>query len=65
MRATEGRSQGSELDGIQAKKRKKADVVFYSFCNEMQLVDRGGRGIEWAWVRNRNVDDFVGDTKGF
>ncbi|CAM9960831.1 unnamed protein product [Ectocarpus sp. 4 AP-2014] len=30
-----------------------------SFDTAMQLVDRGGRGEEWAWVRTRNIDQFV------
>eukprot|EP00903_Cladosiphon_okamuranus_P007165 g6957.t1 len=37
----------------------KARSPFPSFDTAMQLVDRGGRGEEWAWVRTRNIDQFV------
>eukprot|EP00903_Cladosiphon_okamuranus_P007160 g6952.t1 len=37
----------------------KARPPFPSFDTAMQLVDRGGRGEEWAWVRTRNIDQFV------
>eukprot|EP00903_Cladosiphon_okamuranus_P009162 g8755.t1 len=33
----------------------KAKPPFPSFDTAMQLVDRGGRGEEWAWVRTRRV----------
>ncbi|CAN0380592.1 unnamed protein product [Ectocarpus sp. 8 AP-2014] len=33
---------------------------FPSFDAKMHLVDRGGRGEEWAWVRTKNIDQFVG-----
>ncbi|CAM9092024.1 unnamed protein product [Laminaria digitata] len=32
---------------------------FCSFHTTMQLVDRGGRGEEWAWVRKCNSDAFA------
>ncbi|CAM9750789.1 unnamed protein product [Ectocarpus fasciculatus] len=32
---------------------------FSSFDVKMNLVDRGGRGAEWAWVRTTNIDQFV------
>eukprot|EP00903_Cladosiphon_okamuranus_P009447 g9006.t1 len=37
----------------------RARPPFPSFDTAMQLVDRGGRGEEWAWVRTRNIDQFV------
>lgn len=43
-------------------KTKKGAPAFRSFDTAMQLVDRGGRMFEWAWVRNSNVDVFVGET---
>ncbi|CAN0514979.1 unnamed protein product [Ectocarpus sp. 12 AP-2014] len=33
---------------------------FPSFDVKMRLVDRGGRGAEWSWVRIKNIDRFVG-----
>ncbi|CAM9300333.1 unnamed protein product [Sphacelaria rigidula] len=50
--------KGFEVEGY---KTKKPDSSFHSFSSEMQLVDRGGRGVEWAWVRRRNFKTFVGD----
>lgn len=41
-------------------KTKKGDPVFYSFRREMKLVDRDGRGVAWAWVRNKNMKAFMG-----
>lgn len=38
---------------------QKGKSPFPSFDEAMQLVDRGGRGVEWAWVRTRNVDQYV------
>ncbi|CBJ26246.1 LRR-GTPase of the ROCO family, incomplete sequence [Ectocarpus siliculosus] len=32
-----------------------------SFDTTMNIVDRRGHGVEWAWVRNRNIDQFVGE----
>lgn len=43
-----------EVDGTRQGKAR-----FPSFKKAMQLVDRGGRGVEWAWVRTSNVDQFV------
>ncbi|CAM9925777.1 unnamed protein product [Scytosiphon promiscuus] len=37
---------------------KKGKSHFPSFGKAMRLADRGGRGVEWAWVRNRNVNQF-------
>ncbi|CAM9606195.1 unnamed protein product [Laminaria digitata] len=34
---------------------------FCSFDTTMQLVDRNGRGEEWAWVRKRNSDTFASE----
>ena len=50
--------KGFEVAGY---KTKKEDSAFISFSSEMQLVDRDRRGVEWAWVRRRNVKTFVGD----
>lgn len=50
--------KGFELAGY---KTKKGDAVLHSFGTGMQLVDRGGCGVEWCWVRRENVDAFVGD----
>lgn len=33
-----------------------------SFNKTMQLEDRGGLGVEWAWVRKCNVEYFAGDA---
>ncbi|CAM9664146.1 unnamed protein product [Sphacelaria rigidula] len=44
-------------------KTKKGAPAFHSFRREMLLVDRGGRGAEWAWVRRENVKAFGGDTR--
>ncbi|CAB1109595.1 unnamed protein product [Ectocarpus sp. CCAP 1310/34] len=33
---------------------------FPSFDVKMRLVDRGGQGAEWSWVRTKNIDQFVG-----
>lgn len=43
-----------EVDGT-----VKARSPFPSFDTAMQLVDRGGLGVEWAWVRTHNIDLFV------
>ncbi|CAN0209118.1 unnamed protein product [Ectocarpus sp. 6 AP-2014] len=43
-----------EVDGT-----VKGKSPFPSFDTAMQLVDRGGRGVEWAWVRTHNIDQFV------
>lgn len=43
-----------DVDGTQKGKSPAP-----SFNITMQLVDRGGRGVEWAWVRRRNVDQYV------
>lgn len=43
-----------EVDGM-----RKGEFPFPSFTTAMQLVDRGGRAVEWAWVRTRNIDRFV------
>ncbi|CAN0471595.1 unnamed protein product, partial [Ectocarpus sp. 12 AP-2014] len=43
-----------EVDGMRGRS------PFPSFDAKMQLVDRGGRGEEWAWVRTKNIDQFVG-----
>ena len=32
---------------------------FPSFDDAMHLVDKGGRGVEWAWVRKRNVRQYA------
>ncbi len=37
----------------------KGTSHFPSFDEAMQLVDRGGRGVEWAWVRKRNVHQYL------
>ncbi|CAM9528387.1 unnamed protein product [Ectocarpus fasciculatus] len=43
--------------------RMQSDGSRYpSFDTTMRIMDRGGRGVEWAWVRNRNIDKFVGET---
>lgn len=42
-----------EVDGAQ-----KGKSPFPSFNKGMQLVDRGGRGVEWAWVRTRNINQY-------
>lgn len=39
--------------------RVKGKSNFPSFDNAMQLVDRGGQGVEWAWVRKRNLDQYM------
>lgn len=44
-----------EVDGT-----RKGKSTFPSFTRNMQLVDRGGRGVEWAWVRTHNIDQYVG-----
>lgn len=51
--------KGFELAGY---KIKKGNSAFHSFKSDMQLIDRGGRGMKWAWVRSRNVEAFVGGT---
>ncbi|CAM9293907.1 unnamed protein product [Ectocarpus sp. 12 AP-2014] len=43
-----------EVDGMRGRS------PFPSFDAKMQLVDRGGRGEKWAWVRTKNVDEFAG-----
>ncbi|CAM9844855.1 unnamed protein product [Ectocarpus sp. 8 AP-2014] len=43
-----------EVDGMRGRS------PFPSFDVKMHLVDRGGRGAEWAWVRTKNIDQFVG-----
>ncbi|CAB1119512.1 unnamed protein product [Ectocarpus sp. CCAP 1310/34] len=43
-----------EVDGMRHRS------PFPSFDVKMRLVDRGGRGAEWAWVRTKNIDQFVG-----
>lgn len=43
-----------EVDGT-----VKARSPFLSFDTAMQLVDRSGLGVEWAWVRTCNIDKFV------
>lgn len=43
-------------------KTKKGNSVLHTFSTTMQLVDRGGRGVKWAWVRRKNVETFVGGT---
>lgn len=43
-----------DVDGTQ---KGKSPVP--RFDEAMQLVDRGGRGVEWAWVRRQNVDQYV------
>ncbi|CAN0216387.1 unnamed protein product [Ectocarpus fasciculatus] len=42
-----------EVDGMRGRS------PFSSFDVKMHLVDRGGRGAEWAWVRTMNIDQFV------
>ncbi|CAM9702113.1 unnamed protein product [Ectocarpus sp. 12 AP-2014] len=42
-----------EVDGMRGRS------PFPSFDVKMRLVDRGGRGEEWAWVRTKNIDQFV------
>lgn len=37
----------------------KGNSPFPSFDTAMQLQDRGGDAVEWAWVSKNNVDDFV------
>lgn len=37
----------------------QSNSPFRSFDITMQLVDRGGLGEEWAWVRRPNSDLFV------
>ncbi|CAM9334472.1 unnamed protein product [Ectocarpus sp. 12 AP-2014] len=32
-----------------------------SFDTTMKFVDRRGDGVEWAWVRNGNIDEFAGE----
>ncbi|CAN0082454.1 unnamed protein product [Ectocarpus sp. 12 AP-2014] len=43
-----------EVDGMRGRS------PFPSFDAKMHLVDRSGRGEEWAWVRTKNIDQFVG-----
>lgn len=43
-----------EMDGMRGRS------PFPSFDAKMNLVDRGGQGAEWAWVRTINIDQFVG-----
>ena len=50
--------KGFEVAGYKTKKEGSA---FISFSSDMQLVDSDRRGLEWAWVRCRNVKTFVGD----
>ncbi|CAM9666486.1 unnamed protein product [Pylaiella littoralis] len=38
---------------------QKGKSPFPSFDEAMQLVDRGRRGVERAWVRTRNVDQYT------
>lgn len=44
---------------FEEKGRAKGKSHFPSFDESMQLVDRGGRGVEWAWVRKRNVRQYA------
>lgn len=46
--------RGFEVDGT-----VKGKSPFPSFDTAMRLVDRGGLGVEWAWVRTHNIDQFV------
>lgn len=52
--------KGFEVAGY---KTKNEDPAFHSFSRTMQLVDRGGRGVNWAWVRRKNVGTFVDDMR--
>lgn len=56
--------QGFEYDQLKEVVKifevdRKGKAPFPSFDESMQLVDRGGRGVEWSWVRNSNVDLFT------
>lgn len=42
-------------------KTKKGNRALHGFSTEMQLVDMGGGGVKWAWVRCKNIEAFVGD----
>lgn len=46
-----------------AELTKRGYLSFHSFRSGMRLVDRGGRGKEWKWVRIRNLHAFVKDTR--
>lgn len=50
--------KGFERAGMTAKKR---GAVFRTFDSAMEFVDKGGHGVEWAWVRTRNMDAFRDD----
>lgn len=47
------------INSFEVDRVKKGDSPFPSFDKDMQLLDRGRRGVEWAWVRTRNTDQFV------
>eukprot|EP00752_Nemacystus_decipiens_P005495 g4975.t1 len=55
--------QGFAYDQLKEVIRKfegmRGSSSFCRFDTTMKLVDRGGQGEEWAWVRNRNSDTFA------
>lgn len=56
--------QGFEYDQLKEVVKsfevdRKGKSPFPSFDEAMNLVDRGGRGEEWSWVRNCNIDLFA------
>lgn len=61
IKGFEANSRTSSVQGRRAQ-GKGSHSTFRRFDSTMQLVDRGGRGVEWAWVRNKNVDLFVSNT---
>lgn len=50
------------IKSFEEDRSQRGGSRYPSFDTTMKIVDRGGRGVEWAWVRNRNVDQFVGET---
>lgn len=44
-----------ELEGMKAY---NGVTAFRRFDDAMKFVDKHGHGVEWAWVRTRNVGAF-------
>lgn len=61
IKGFEANLRTSNVEGRGAKGKSRYSA-FRRFDSTMQLVDRGGRGVEWAWVRNKNVDLFVSNA---
>ena len=51
--------RGFERKGMEGSNRGTA---YQRFDGTMQFVDKEGHGVEWAWVRTRNVRAFRSGT---